>query len=46
MDMLVRLARSCSRLAARAGTPYVNTIPATNQPAFPGDLAIEERWPA
>jgi pyruvate dehydrogenase E1 component len=25
------------------GTPYVNTIPAEHQPAFPGDLAIEER---
>ena len=25
------------------GTPYINTIPVTKQPAFPGDLAIEER---
>ncbi len=25
------------------GTPYVNTIPVGAQPAFPGDLAIEER---
>jgi pyruvate dehydrogenase E1 component len=25
------------------GTPYVNTIPVTEQPRFPGDLAIEER---
>jgi pyruvate dehydrogenase E1 component len=25
------------------GTPYVNTIPVEQQPAFPGDLAIEER---
>ena len=24
-------------------TPYVNTIPVEQQPAFPGDLAIEER---
>jgi pyruvate dehydrogenase E1 component len=24
-------------------TPYVNTIPVQSQPAFPGDLAIEER---
>jgi len=24
-------------------TPYVNTIPVDRQPAFPGDLAIEER---
>ncbi|MFK7888443.1 MAG: alpha-ketoglutarate dehydrogenase [Gammaproteobacteria bacterium] len=27
----------------RPGTPYVNTIPVTQQPPFPGDLAIEER---
>ena len=25
------------------GTPYINTIPAERQPAFDGDLAIEER---
>ena len=25
------------------GTPYLNTIPAADQPPFPGDLAIEER---
>ncbi len=25
------------------GTPYVNTIPVTRQPEFPGDLALEER---
>ena len=25
------------------GSPYVNTIPVERQPAFPGDLAIEER---
>ena len=25
------------------GTPYVNTIPVDRQPAFPGDLAMEER---
>jgi pyruvate dehydrogenase E1 component len=25
------------------GTPYVNTIPVEQQPAFPGDLALEER---
>lgn len=24
------------------GTPYVNTIPVEQQPAFPGDLALEE----
>ena len=27
----------------RGGSPYVNTIPVERQPAFPGDLAIEER---
>ncbi|MFT6892038.1 MAG: pyruvate dehydrogenase E1 component [Halioglobus sp.] len=25
------------------GTPYVNTVPVDKQPAFPGDLALEER---
>lgn len=25
------------------GTPYVNTVPVEQQPAFPGDLALEER---
>ncbi|PLW81485.1 pyruvate dehydrogenase (acetyl-transferring), homodimeric type [Kineobactrum sediminis] len=25
------------------GTPYVNTVPVEQQPAFPGDLTIEER---
>jgi len=25
------------------GTPYVNTVPVDQQPAFPGDLAVEER---
>ena len=25
------------------GTPYVNTIPVSQQPGFPGDLALEER---
>ena len=25
------------------GTPYVNTVPVERQPAFPGDLAMEER---
>jgi len=27
----------------RIGTPYVNTIPLTRQPAFPGDLALEQK---
>ncbi|WP_298210039.1 alpha-ketoglutarate dehydrogenase [Acidovorax sp.] len=44
LEELVRLAR-----AQRVGwqpqlnTPYVNTVAAQAQPAFPGDLAIEER---
>lgn len=31
------------RLPFTANTPYVNTIPVENQPAFPGDRAIERR---
>ena len=47
MDMLVRLARDPSvGWEPAPGTPYVNTIAATNQPPFPGDLAIEERLAA
>ena len=44
MDMLAAVARdpAIGWQPAR-GTPYVNTIPAERQPAFPGDLAIEER---
>ncbi len=44
LDELARMAR-----AQRVGwqpdlnTPYVNTVAAQAQPAFPGDLAIEER---
>ena len=44
MDMLSALARDPSvAWQPVRGTPYVNTIPAAQQPAFPGDLAIEER---
>ena len=44
MDMLVRLARDPEvGWQPAPGTPYVNSIPATNQPAFPGDVALEER---
>ena len=44
MDMLVRVARDPSvGWQPAQGTPYVNTIPAAGQPAFPGDLAMEER---
>jgi len=44
LDELIRLARQ-----RQVGwqpdlcTPYVNSIPVERQPAFPGDLAIEER---
>ena len=44
MDMLVRLARDPAvGWQPTLGTPYVNTIPSTLQPEFPGDLAIEEK---
>ncbi|VCU70274.1 Pyruvate dehydrogenase E1 component [Pigmentiphaga humi] len=44
LDMLARVAGE-SGLAWRPGlnTPYVNTIAASAQPPFPGDLAMEER---
>ncbi|MFT3666708.1 alpha-ketoglutarate dehydrogenase [Piscinibacter sp.] len=44
MDMLAAAARAPEvGWQPALGTPYVNTIPASRQPAFPGDLAIEER---
>ena len=44
MDMLAATARAPEvGWQPAPGTPYVNTIPAACQPAFPGDLAIEER---
>ena len=44
MDLIAQAARDPSVGWQPAhGTPYVNTIPAARQPAFPGDLAIEER---
>ncbi|MEO8298379.1 MAG: pyruvate dehydrogenase (acetyl-transferring), homodimeric type, partial [Burkholderiales bacterium] len=44
MDMLAATARDPAiGWQPVRGTPYVNTIPASKQPAFPGDLAIEER---
>ena len=44
MDMLSALARDPSvAWQPVRGTPYVNSIPASQQPAFPGDLAVEER---
>ena len=44
MDMLSRTARDPAvGWQPVRGTPYVNTISVTQQPAYPGDLAIEER---
>ncbi|MFZ4479076.1 MAG: pyruvate dehydrogenase (acetyl-transferring), homodimeric type, partial [Rhodoferax sp.] len=44
LDMLDELARGPKIAWQPArGTPYVNTIAVDLQPAFPGDLAIEER---
>ena len=44
LDELVRLARSSQvDWTPELVTPYVNTIPVDRQPAFPGDLAIEEK---
>ncbi|NML17085.1 alpha-ketoglutarate dehydrogenase [Azohydromonas caseinilytica] len=44
MDMLAAAARDPAvGWQPERGTPYVNSIPAAQQPPFPGDLAIEER---
>ena len=44
LDELVRLSRSAQvDWTPELVTPYVNTIPVDRQPAFPGDLAIEEK---
>jgi len=44
MDMLAATARGPAiGWQPTWGTPYVNTIPLDRQPAFPGNLAIEER---
>ncbi|WP_157269532.1 alpha-ketoglutarate dehydrogenase [Azohydromonas aeria] len=44
MDMLATAARDPAvGWSPQRGTPYVNTIPAAQQPPFPGDLALEER---
>ena len=44
MDMLSASARDPAiGWQPQRGTPYVNTIAASQQPRFPGDLAIEER---
>ena len=44
LDELAHLARTRQiQWHPDLNTPYINTIPATAQPAFPGDLAVEER---
>ncbi len=44
MDALAQVARNPAiGWLPQRGTPYVNSIPATMQAPFPGDLAIEER---
>ncbi len=44
LDELVRMARGAQvRWQPALATPYQNTIPAQEQPAFPGDLAMEEK---
>jgi len=35
--------RSCRRLKFNANTAYVNTIAQSEQPPYPGDIALEER---
>lgn len=44
LDMLANAARDSSiGWQPQHGTPYINTITLDQQPAFPGDLATEER---
>jgi pyruvate dehydrogenase E1 component len=44
LDMLAEAARDpVIGWQPSRGSPYVNSIPVERQPAFPGDLAIEER---
>ena len=44
LDELARAAHAGQvRWRPALNTPYVNTIAARNQPAYPGDLAVEER---
>ncbi len=43
LEKLVGQLRSAPRPAAGLTTPYVNTIPAEQQPAYPGDRDIERR---
>ena len=43
LEKLATQLRSAPRPSAGQTTPYVNTIPADQQPAYPGDRAIERR---
>ena len=43
LEKLATQLRSAPRPAAGQTTPYVNTIPAEEQPAYPGDRDIERR---
>lgn len=44
LDQLAAIARHAAiGWQPARGTPYVNTVSVENQPAFPGDLAVEDR---
>ncbi len=38
-----RRERQITRIKSAVNTPYLNTIPAENEPEYPGDLEIEQR---
>src|SRR5678815_1725418 len=38
-----RLGASGAQVSAPLNTPYINTIPAAQEPAYPGNLEIERR---
>ena len=43
LEKLAQELRAAPRPSAGLATPYVNTIPASQQPEYPGDRAIERR---
>jgi pyruvate dehydrogenase E1 component len=43
LEKLAGQLRAAQRPSAGATTPYINTIPVEQQPAYPGDRAIERR---
>ncbi|HWL61884.1 MAG TPA: pyruvate dehydrogenase (acetyl-transferring), homodimeric type [Steroidobacteraceae bacterium] len=45
-QLLDRARRSGAPLTPRINTPYVNTIPVDQEPAYPGDRALEKRLEA